>query len=353
MTPSEFAFLALGLLLGIATGGAIVVVFNSHPPTHEIKVTVARDAIPRRASTLAADAVPGGPAGPAPGGPGDRRGVDRESSPDGSPDRTIVRPARPIVAAPTLPWLLTPEPQIPVEPALIPSPAPAVLTAIAIQPEPDPILVALDLAGPQTAASGGPAAERRGSTADRRPSLLAGLLAGSSAEQARLVDAVAGEDPDQRAAWEVLVARFVGAVRQRSLDLGFVNVALGNPFWDTFTLGQCRQIVTALASTGRRFDGRAGWADAMVPTYRDLTRAAAESGIDPLRIRAWPNSDEIAELFRGASIAAGEAVADAAPGLDPEELQAFLGERNRDLDELWQVWDVVRAALLAETFAPA
>ena len=74
-------------------------------------------------------------------------------------------------------------------------------------------------------------------------------------------------------------------------------------------------------------------------------RAVAETGIDPRRIRAWPNSMEIAELFRGTRVAAAEAVDRWAPGLEVDALRAFLEDRDRGLDELWPLWDAVRAAL--------
>ena len=49
MTASEFAFLALGLVLGLASGSAIVVVLGSRPPAREVRLTVGHDAVPRRA----------------------------------------------------------------------------------------------------------------------------------------------------------------------------------------------------------------------------------------------------------------------------------------------------------------
>ena len=53
MTASEFAFLALGLVLGAASGAALVEVLRSRPPARrEVRVTVAPNSIPRRASTL-------------------------------------------------------------------------------------------------------------------------------------------------------------------------------------------------------------------------------------------------------------------------------------------------------------
>ena len=73
MTASEFAFLALGLLLGVASGMALVVVLRARPPaTREVRLTITPDAIPRRRPATLAD----GAFGPARGGPGDRRGYE-------------------------------------------------------------------------------------------------------------------------------------------------------------------------------------------------------------------------------------------------------------------------------------
>lgn len=321
MSPSEFAFLALGLVLGIATGAAIVVILGSRPPTHEIRLTVTRDAIPRRASTLAADALHGALAGPAPGGPGDRRSVDR----DGPAIRTIVQPVV-SMRLPFGPRADAPFPAVAASPALAAS---AVgLAAIPIEPEPDPLLAELTTSG-------------------GAPSLHL-VLAGDHRAMLRLVDLVSGMDAAQRRAWEELLTAFVEAVRARAMDLGLVDLPMGNPFWDTFTIDECRQIVVALASTGRRFDGNDAWVDGLAPTYRDLSRALAEVGIDPRRVRAWPNSAEIADLFRGARVAADEAVGRWAPTLEAPQLQDFLAERGRGLESLWAVWDAVRIAIGAD-----
>jgi len=336
VTPNEFAFLALGLLLGIATGAAIVVVLRSGSPTHQIRVTVTRDAVPRRASTLAADVLRGGSDGPAPGGPGDRRLVDR----DDVDVRTRVRPdGLPVVASPVLPWLTGP----------VPSAEPALARAIggigiAIHPEPDPFLAQL---GAGRVAATGAAIAGTSISSD----LLEDLLAGDHAAIRTLVETIGGPDEASQRGWDTLLTRFEEAARQRAIDLGFVDLPMGNPFWDAFTIDQCRQIVLALQATGRRYDGRADWADGQVPAYRDLSRALAECGIDPRRVRAWPNSLEIAELFRGARVASGEAVLRAAPELTAAELRAFLAERDRGLDELWPLWDAVRGALGLEVEA--
>ena len=351
MTQSELAFLALGLLLGLATGAALVMVLRSRPPTHEIRVTVTRDAIPRRATTLSGDAIRGPLFGPAPGGPGDRRSVDR----DDDFDRTTVRPdGRPVVASPVLPWPSLPATGVAMARREEPSPAsnrhPG---AIGIHPEPDPILARLGLAPAATATAVAAAPEPSGAfdpavapaTGDETAPILPGLLAGDHRAMQRLIDAIGGPDEESRRAWDTLLTRLVGGIRQRAIDLGVVDLPMGNPFWDTFTIDQCRQIVVALASTGRRFDGRSEWLDGNVPTYRDLSRALAECGIDPRRVRAWPNSLEIADLFRGAGVGALEAVGRWAPEMDEASLRLFLGERDRGLDELWPVWDAVRAAV--------
>ncbi|MEX1173784.1 MAG: hypothetical protein WEG56_14405 [Chloroflexota bacterium] len=91
MTVSEFAFLAMGLLLGVAAGAALVEILRARPPApREVRVTVAQDAIPRRSTTLSDDAFASTPPEPARGGPADRR-VD-DALPTGVADRrTPVR----------------------------------------------------------------------------------------------------------------------------------------------------------------------------------------------------------------------------------------------------------------------
>ena len=93
MTVSEFTFLALGLVLGLASGIALVEIVRARPPARrEVRVTVAQDAIPRRRpATLADDAfVAVGPE-PARGGPADRRELDQVPVPVIPDRRTNVR----------------------------------------------------------------------------------------------------------------------------------------------------------------------------------------------------------------------------------------------------------------------
>ena len=72
MSPSEIAFLALGIVLGAAIGAAIVEAVRSRPaPRREVRVTIAPNSVlPRRSATLAA-AVAGASARRMPGSPED------------------------------------------------------------------------------------------------------------------------------------------------------------------------------------------------------------------------------------------------------------------------------------------
>ena len=140
MTASEFAFMALGLVLGGASGAALVFVIGSRPQApREIRLTVGRDAIPRRVpATLSTDGVATATAEPARGGPADRRSVDRPLS--AAADQAAAIPAGPVGTA-----------EVPVS-------APAVLVTssrvgIPIHREADPAIAAIR-AGAPVAGSG-------------------------------------------------------------------------------------------------------------------------------------------------------------------------------------------------------
>ena len=104
MTASEFAFLALGLVLGVASGAALSIVIRARPPApREIRLTVATDAVPRRPAATLSGIVPPGSAAvgvAARGGPADPSILAAEAD-----DRTAVRsaPHRPPVAIPIRP----------------------------------------------------------------------------------------------------------------------------------------------------------------------------------------------------------------------------------------------------------
>ena len=93
MTAGEFAFLAIGLVLGVGVGSAAVQVLRARAPSHQVRVTVAPNSIPsRRAATLAETAPATDGPGPARGGPADRRNADRVPSSEDH-ERSTMRDA--------------------------------------------------------------------------------------------------------------------------------------------------------------------------------------------------------------------------------------------------------------------
>ena len=91
---------------------------------------------------------------------------------------------------------------------------------------------------------------------------------------------------------------------------------------------------------GFRYDGRVGLGrTAASPPTATSTQALADVGIDPRRVRAWPNQCEIAALFVGARPAPEELLAAAGPDYTAEDVRALLGERGPELADLWLAWE--------------
>lgn len=328
MTASELAILALGLLLGAASGAALVVTLGSRPTRRDVRVTVTRDAVPRRSETLSQDAFIGAPAGPAPGGPGDRRASDRDANPEAAPSMPETPAWRPEMAPAAQ---AGPEPQAaaaqPPNRTLVPSAAPV---AIPIEPEVDRELEGL---------------RRRPTHATQ----LERMLRGDHRAMVEVVDGIAGEDGRQRRNWELLLGGLVEAMSDAAVRESVIDFPMGTAFWDAFTIEQCRRIVAALHSMGYRYDGMSGWVENRVPTYRDMTRALADVGVEPRRLRAWPNQGEIASLFIGARPAPEQLIGAAGPDYTAADMQALLGEHAAGLADLWVTWEAVRPALLGES----
>ena len=428
MIASEFAFLALGLVLGAASGAALVIVLRSRPPTPEVRVTVSHDAVPRRAATLSSDAFTVSATEPARGGPADRRRIDR---PDGSPDESESSEGRvrSAAAAASRPGLMG-RTSVPFGPSV------TARGVVSIQPERDAALDALrtpgaraaarmfghDMPGPSSSGSGGlsasapqvsggsvaiatqPMTERPVATAvapsaiaitpaasaavpevaatprfvaaeaapvavaaqaaplavatpsvmaavdleldliDQTPALTR-ILRGDHHALFAVAATLASDDTTDRRAWEVAVRSVADAIVARTIAAGWLDFPSGNPFWDSFTVPQCRDIAGALAADGHRFDGIDGWADNRIPTYRDMTIAVAGAGLEPRRIRAWPTQEEINDLYLEVTAAPDTFVAMEAPNLDLEELHELVGFGDTDRALVWANWDRVRAVL--------
>jgi hypothetical protein len=358
VTVSELAFLGLGLLFGAASGAALLVIIGSRIPRREIRVTVTPNALPRRSETLSQSAFVTSPSEPARGGPGDRRASDRadstavgdaSSSPDAAPAPVAATDWIPVgipvgdgVAPPfDGPPRRTIVPLLPAQPVFrsppTSRPRPQVSTTVPVGAA---TTVAIEMDAERA-----PEQERQ-----RRAwgSVLERMLRGEHRAMADALDAVAGEDGASRREWERLLGGLVEALAEMAVRESVIDFPMGTPFWDTFTVEQCRRIVAALASMGYRYDGRDGWVEGRAPAYRDLAQALADVGIDPRRIRAWPNSTEIAALYVGARPAPEELLPAAGPAYHAEQVMELVGERADELADLWLAWEAVRPILIEE-----
>ena len=322
LTASEFAFLAIGLVLGVASGAALIEVLRARPPaSREIRVTVAPNAIQgRRAATLSEQAMPEDASGPARFGPGDRRLVDdhegtpsatapgrriddrgasspRPGAPDGPPDRTSVpdtASGRDGSAPAPLPGTVAPprrgEP-LWLRPAAGASGAD--LVAVPISMEPDPLTTALRATAAMAAVSSEREGEPRASTAqpkastavvdapDRTPSSVATSFETWAADE-RPVGSTAAPPTTGRATGQP---------------------ATGGPCADERRVSDERCAVAALAR-----EGAATAADTLRRTqrsYDDLVSRAEEAAAaaDPRAVRSA--KEEAQRRFRDARTGAG------------------------------------------------
>jgi len=193
--------------------------------------------------------------------------------------------------------------------------------------------------------------------AESLPAALAGdggtpriflLLRGDRLAMATVVGALAGDDPDERRRWQLALAGLVDAIIADAIEAGTLEFPDEHSLWGPFTVAQDRDIVRALASLGYRFDGLGGWLDERFPSQRDLSLALGYAGLDPMRLRQWPNETEMARLFEAVTVAADEHLAGAAGDLTLGELVSMLGRRADGLADLWNQWGHVRPLLLED-----
>jgi hypothetical protein len=182
----------------------------------------------------------------------------------------------------------------------------------------------------------------------RQPAIVL-LLRGDRETLGRVVTALGGESADDRRRYQLLLSDLVDAVVARAIEESVLDFPDGHPFWTDFSRRQCRDIATALASLGYRFDGLGGFSSGRPPSQRDLSLAVGYAGLDPMRIRRWPTEVQLAELYREVTVAADEYLATAAADLSLGEMVSLLGRRAEGLAELWNNWGLVRPLLLATT----
>jgi hypothetical protein len=161
-----------------------------------------------------------------------------------------------------------------------------------------------------------------------------------------LAEELSGTDTAERQRWQANLGQFVEAVIARAIEASKLTFPLEHPFWGAFTLPQNRDVMSALSSLGYRYDGVGGWIDDRMPGQRDLSLAVGYAGLDPMRIRRWPNESEMTDLLQDVEVASDEFIMEAAGGLTLGELVDALGRRADDLTDLWNDWGRVRPLLL-------
>jgi len=172
------------------------------------------------------------------------------------------------------------------------------------------------------------------------------LLRGDRATMRSIVERLGGSDPDDQRRWQLLVSDLVDAVVARAIDASALSFPEDHVFWGPYTQSECREIASAMAALGYRFDGLGGFADGRVPSQRDLSLALGYAGEDPMRVRRWPTEADMPALFRDVRVDAGRHLAETAGGLTMGEMVDLLGRRAEPLAELWNAWGRVRPLLL-------
>ena len=214
--------------------------------------------------------------------------------------------------------------------------------------------------GAETGAGGGPAesagdqvrtpaAEPAVDLTGPRPPAIVPLVQRDVATMSRLVECLAGSDPEQRRRWQLCLATFVDAVVTAAIDHGCFTFPGGNPFWDQFTPDQARNVAQNLAALGFRHDGTGEFVDGRVPGQRDLSMAVGQAGLPIVRVRFWPRPQEAARLFRHVRVDTTAVLSERAPSLTKGELVRLLDRRAELVADLCNDWSRVRPLLLLQS----
>jgi hypothetical protein len=174
------------------------------------------------------------------------------------------------------------------------------------------------------------------------------LLHGDPEAMDSLVASLAGDEPADQRRWKLALAGLLDAILADAIEQAYLRYPHDHPFWGPYTQEQNRDITRALASLGHRFDGLGGWAGERLPSQRELSLALGYAGLDPMRMRQWPNEQQTAELLRNVVVAADEYLAGVAGNMTLAEMVDMLGRRADGLVELWNQWGRLRPLLLDE-----
>jgi len=201
-----------------------------------------------------------------------------------------------------------------------------------------------DVAPPHLAAGAG-AVAGTGPYGSHEPAVV-GLLNGDRQMLQAVVARLAEEIGQDAGRLQLLMLELGDAIIDVARDACAFDFPARHPFWGQFSHGEARAVAASLATFGRAFDGRAGWANGVAPNQRELAMAISLAGRDPRSVRRSPTTAEIETLWDGATIAAAHHLLSQAPDLRLEAIVSLLGRRAEGLGELWDNWGHLRLLLL-------
>ena len=211
-----------------------------------------------------------------------------------------------------------------------------------------PTLKPADATTPQAAPTGAAPEEALGAalTGGAEPRIFR-LLRGEPEAMDRLVARLA-DDQEEQGRWKLAVTGLLDAILADAIEQAYLRFPTEHEFWGPQTLQQNRDIAKALGSLGYRFNGLGGWVDERTPTQRELSLAFGYAGLDPMRVRHWPDEEQTQDLLAEVEVAADEYLAGVAGDLTLAEMVEMLGRRADNLVDLWNNWGRVRPLLLEE-----
>jgi hypothetical protein len=228
-------------------------------------------------------------------------------------------------------------------------PAPMDVPMPSVAPEAGPVPVAGDASPALTLADAPADTDLLARAVAPGGTILSDILEGDDGALAWVASRLAGGVAEEERRWYLQIAALRDACRTAAIDAGVIDLPEDGGFWSMFDPREAREVAVALASLGFRYDGLGGFADGRVPSTRDLSLAVGYAGMDRLRIRRWPSTEQLPGLLAGATVPVAAFVAAGAPDLTLGQMVSLLGRQATTLAALWDEWGRARPLLAARS----
>ena len=124
-----------------------------------------------------------------------------------------------------------------------------------------------------------------------------------------VVVALSGDDAEERRRWQVAMSDLVDAILSDAIAASALDFPSDHAFWGPFSRSRAgispppsRRLATGSMGSA------AGWTSA-IPRNATSRSRWGTPGLDPMRMRHWPNEAEMAVLFGEVEVAADEHLA--------------------------------------------